>query len=630
MAAPVPQIRIAKPVKGGTANGILPNPALATKNDTPKADAQKAVSNKTVGPRLKIVIRRLPPGLTRSELESALGKEWKLGAGRVDWMVYKAGKVSQDPAKPSRPSRIYLHLTDQEHLTSLSDKVHQTTIQDAQGTWNSPALLGPPSVEFAPYGRIPATKRRNDARQGTIDQDPEFISFLENLTNPIAKPGSGDAGNEEGGKKDENPTITPLIKFLKEKKASKGKDAASPLKGSKHGRPEAKGSRSDKTVDKKSAGKAPKILSSQGRQGGKDSKGDEAAQNAVKVLNREASTLIRKGKPIASAPVAPAGESKENSAPSNINSTPEKRRERGNASAAARMLQRDLGLGPGAAGRRGSRKEALEASKSGSEATKSSPSRTGTGTGTGTTSGAVAAQGKPVVLSRSDTATSANDRRSKKTVNGENAARGRPKDAAPSNAPTGPADATSIMKKAKATAQPSSEPTVEAAPSSTKAASAATATPAAKRAQKATKTVMGTQAFLKHANPSQGITEPLLQVSMETFGPVTKVEIDKKKGFAYVDFGSVEGLQKAIEASPVKIAEGQVTVLERKDKGSSGPGAKGGRFEKGRGGASSGARGGRGRGKGAVGRGGSPQVAPAASQADGGKAPVVDTSGPAS
>ena len=73
-----------------------------------------------------------------------------------------------------------------------------------------------------------------------------------------------------------------------------------------------------------------------------------------------------------------------------------------------------------------------------------------------------------------------------------------------------------------------------------------------------------TQAFLKHANPSQGITEPLLEEAFAGFGTVKKVEIDKKKGFGYVDFAEPDGLQKAIQASPVKIAQGQVVVLERK------------------------------------------------------------------
>jgi regulator of nonsense transcripts 3 len=45
---------------------------------------------------MKLVCRRLPPGLTKAEFESVLGDEWKLGAGRVDWMNYRKGKISKE------------------------------------------------------------------------------------------------------------------------------------------------------------------------------------------------------------------------------------------------------------------------------------------------------------------------------------------------------------------------------------------------------------------------------------------------------------------------------------------------------------------------------------------------------
>jgi len=108
-----------------------------------------------------------------------------------------------------------------------------------------------------------------------------------------------------------------------------------------------------------------------------------------------------------------------------------------------------------------------------------------------------------------------------------------------------------------------------------------------------------TQAFLKHANPSQGITEPLIQEAMEAFGEVLKVEIDKRKGFAYVDFAEPSGLQKAIKASPVKVAQGQVNVAVRKDKPTTNAAvsSRGNRTDRGRGGHGGGrGRGGRGRG----------------------------------
>jgi len=46
--------------------------------------------------KLKVVIRRLPPGLTEDELTAILGDSWKIGQGKVDWVNYKPGKDSKE------------------------------------------------------------------------------------------------------------------------------------------------------------------------------------------------------------------------------------------------------------------------------------------------------------------------------------------------------------------------------------------------------------------------------------------------------------------------------------------------------------------------------------------------------
>lgn len=47
-------------------------------------------------PRLKLIIRRLPPVLTQAEFATGLGTEWGIGGGRIDWFMYKGGKVSKE------------------------------------------------------------------------------------------------------------------------------------------------------------------------------------------------------------------------------------------------------------------------------------------------------------------------------------------------------------------------------------------------------------------------------------------------------------------------------------------------------------------------------------------------------
>lgn len=39
-------------------------------------------------------------------------------------------------------------------------------------------------VEFAPYQKIPREKARKDSKMNTIDRDPEFVAFLEELAKP--------------------------------------------------------------------------------------------------------------------------------------------------------------------------------------------------------------------------------------------------------------------------------------------------------------------------------------------------------------------------------------------------------------------------------------------------------------
>ena len=73
--------------------GVLQISAAATQKNAPTAPRK---APKPAAPRLKLLVRRLPPGLTQTEFETVLGPEWKTGAGKVDWLQYKPGKVSKE------------------------------------------------------------------------------------------------------------------------------------------------------------------------------------------------------------------------------------------------------------------------------------------------------------------------------------------------------------------------------------------------------------------------------------------------------------------------------------------------------------------------------------------------------
>ena len=439
--------------------------------------------------------------------------------------------VQVSPAKPSRPTRVYLHLTNQDYLSILSDRVRDTQFPDAKASASDPALLGPPAVEFAPYGRVPNPKPRKDARQGTIDQDSEFIDFLESLTNPTTKAIPSDGGGDTEVKIDEMK-VTPLIQYLRDKKANKGKDSAiTTSKNVKHKRQDSKESKTSHGSEKKSSTKTVKDTSLQiEKRSASAIRVEKAARDAVKLLNKQAHTTNKAANPVQIAIPAPTAviTSPIPSAGSPV--VPDRKRERGTVNAAAR-IQRDLGLGGNTGGRK--RRD-------------SPASATNTG--------------PPIVIAKSlNTTQSTNTSNTHAPSKLANVTPAQPR---PANSAT---KTPTIIARPSAT-QPPTGPAASRTPAKTTHVnpprSCQGATPTSPRSNPPAST--STQAFLKHANPSQGITEPLLEQAFAVFGTVVRVEIDKKKGFAYIDFADPEGLQKAITASPIKVAQGQVVVLERK------------------------------------------------------------------
>jgi regulator of nonsense transcripts 3 len=349
----------------------------------------------------------------------------------------------------------------------------------------------------------------------------------------------------EGTSKKEVIKTTPLIEHLREKKAaakekpSSVKAAAAAAAAAKHGRQESKDGKSAEKQDKKAV--KPVIASPE--KGKKLTKAEKAAREAVKVLNREAAAVA--------APTAPAAERKrERVAP---------------AISVAAKIQRDLGLAP-AGGRRGKREATSEAQLSAAESSHEGGSATSAST---TLPSATVAPKKESRTPRG--------RRSSKSSIVEKT--NQDPSAEPSKkVPTGPAHPTILKKpiqaqnlKAPATTRPTppqGPKTQTTALNSAASLQVATSTPTPSAPTSAS---LNRQAFLKHANPSQGITEVLIEEALSAFGKVEKVEIDRKKGFAYVTFGDNETLRKACSAGSVKVAQGAVQVLERRDRPSGRP-----------------------------------------------------------
>jgi len=93
------------PTAGGSrsqTNGLLPVQAAQT-----TANGSRQAAAKPSSLKLKLIVRRLAPGLTEEEFLSVLGEEWKVGEGKVDWFQYKAGKDSKECSSLSICPHLY-------------------------------------------------------------------------------------------------------------------------------------------------------------------------------------------------------------------------------------------------------------------------------------------------------------------------------------------------------------------------------------------------------------------------------------------------------------------------------------------------------------------------------------------
>ncbi|KAI1799167.1 Smg-4/UPF3 family-domain-containing protein [Daldinia bambusicola] len=549
---------------GRKPNGVLPGSSASGPNETPKTPKTKDASRGK-----KVLVRRLPPGITEAEFWAILGDEWKSGNGKVEWTRFQEGQISHDPSNPSMPARCYLQVRS-EDIPILADVVRGLIWEDEKRAFTDPALVGPPYLEFSIYQKVPTTKRRTDSKQGTIDQDPDFMAFLDSLTQDTTNVKEVDAEQvEDAGKPDTKVTTTPLVEFLKEKKANKGKDSSN-AKSGKHSRHESQGVKS-------------KGGQEDSKKKGKDSKAEKAEKAADKEEKRakEPVKLLTKK----SAAVESSEATKPPSTQASISNTTEEaapKSRRANIAAAAKILQRDLGLSPGSAHRRARQDAAKAEAAAKVDAVKEKEKEKGSSTAptASSQSSSSAPPSAPTAPKAQSTEGSRRSRGSKSSKQSatSDATKGRATDNASSTTKSTPIITPIILKRKDDAPPSSSAPVAPAAPASSastpptgpKAAGKATSSNKPGPSQKKTSsqpsvTAGATRAFVKHANPSQGVTEPLLKQAMESYGPVTFVEIDKRKGFAYVDFGDHDGLVKAISASPISVAQGTVQVLERKE-----------------------------------------------------------------
>lgn len=409
------------------------------------------------------------------------------------------------------------------------------SFEDAKGTHAlSEVKIYSKRLEFAPYQRYPTVKQRPDTKYaGLIDQDRDFMDFLESQTQPITKPPSLEVAHAETQSLSEVKE-TPLIKFLRESKAAK---AAAKNKSTK-AEVKPKGTVADSIKpDGKKTGK------------GKDYK-DVKPESPKPYPAKPVANAVSK----ATSAVIPTG--------------PKSKRERPIQDIKS-MLKKDLGIKadrPQDVNRKPSVISADASStsspRSGSVSLAGSPktsvpSRKGSAAIDSSTASPVAqripqsARARSVVLVATSSVTKSPSLSSATPVLPANRQEAT---SISGNSTTTPMDSANISSSAPPTVRSRQRdvPPVVSSPGATKA-------------------------FLKHANASQGITEENLKSALETFGKVISVYVEKNRGTAQAEFADPESLAKAMAMKKVPVAQGQVEVSEYQDRSGNARSMRGGR-----------------------------------------------------
>ncbi|KAJ8476930.1 hypothetical protein OPV22_020657 [Ensete ventricosum] len=158
-------------------------------------------------------MRHLPPAISQSVLMEEIDGRF---AGRYDWVCFRPGKNSQ---KDQIHSRAYLNFNRPEDVVEFAEFFDGHIFVNEKGS-QFKAL-----VEYAPSQQVPNIWSKKDGREGTISKDPEYMEFLELISKPVEHLPSAEVQlerkeAERAGAK-ETPIVTPLMDFVRRKRAAK-------------------------------------------------------------------------------------------------------------------------------------------------------------------------------------------------------------------------------------------------------------------------------------------------------------------------------------------------------------------------------------------------------------------------
>ncbi|KAI4318536.1 hypothetical protein MLD38_032228 [Melastoma candidum] len=194
----------------------------------------------------EVVLRHLPPSIARGALIDQIDAGF---AGRYDWVAFRPGRavrVFRDQGnrvvgavvvrvgvggssvedsflrsqKHQIYSRAYINFKRPEDVIEFAEFFDGHVFVNEKGSQFKTI------VEYAPSQRVPKLTTKKDGREGTLLKDPEYLEFLEILSKPVENLPSAEIQlerreAERSGAAKETPIITPLMDFVRQKRASK-------------------------------------------------------------------------------------------------------------------------------------------------------------------------------------------------------------------------------------------------------------------------------------------------------------------------------------------------------------------------------------------------------------------------
>ncbi|XP_055809092.1 regulator of nonsense transcripts UPF3-like isoform X2 [Solanum dulcamara] len=164
--------------------------------------------------RTKVVLRHLPPTFSQSMLVEHVDSRF---AGRYNWFTFRPAKTS---LKYQSYSKAYIDFRNVEDVTEFADFFDGHVFVNEKGTQFKTI------VEYAPSQRVPKHWPKKDAREGTILKDPAYLEFLEFLAKPVENLPSAEIQlerkeAEQTGLAKDAPIVTPLMDYVRQKRAVK-------------------------------------------------------------------------------------------------------------------------------------------------------------------------------------------------------------------------------------------------------------------------------------------------------------------------------------------------------------------------------------------------------------------------